>query len=103
MGSYRPAEIGMTLADVDTPALLLDLDALQSTAVEAVASERLLNATKRQPDGPLGIAVVHIVFCGSQVRIAGARPHVSGIRGAGARERAAGPGRLRTGRKGQGS
>ena len=29
MTSYRPAEIGMALADVDTPALLLDLDAFE--------------------------------------------------------------------------
>src|SRR5688572_32196449 len=29
MNSYRPAEMGMALADVDTPALLLDLDAFE--------------------------------------------------------------------------
>lgn len=29
MSSYRPAEVGMSLADVDTPALLLDLDAFE--------------------------------------------------------------------------
>ena len=29
MNSYRPAEIGMPLAEVDTPALLLDLDAFE--------------------------------------------------------------------------
>ncbi len=29
MSVYRPAEIGMALADVDTPALLLDLDAFE--------------------------------------------------------------------------
>ena len=29
MNKYRPAEIGMALEDVDTPALLLDLDAFE--------------------------------------------------------------------------
>jgi D-serine deaminase-like pyridoxal phosphate-dependent protein len=29
MNSYRPAEIGMSLAEVDTPALILDLDAFE--------------------------------------------------------------------------
>jgi D-serine deaminase-like pyridoxal phosphate-dependent protein len=29
MNPYRPAEIGMALAEVDTPALILDLDAFE--------------------------------------------------------------------------
>jgi len=29
MNTYRPAELGMTLAEVDTPALILDLDAFE--------------------------------------------------------------------------
>src|ERR1700741_2526502 len=29
MSAYVPAEVGMSLADVDTPALLLDLDAFE--------------------------------------------------------------------------
>ena len=29
LNKYRPAEIGMSLEDVDTPALLLDLDAFE--------------------------------------------------------------------------
>ncbi|MGH8621274.1 MAG: DSD1 family PLP-dependent enzyme, partial [Burkholderiales bacterium] len=29
MTPYRPAEIGMSLAEVDTPALILDLDAFE--------------------------------------------------------------------------
>ena len=29
MNKYRPAEIGMSVEDVDTPALLLDLDAFE--------------------------------------------------------------------------
>ena len=29
MNKYRPAEIGMAVEDVDTPALLLDLDAFE--------------------------------------------------------------------------